>query len=76
MKITIPNLPQTIETILTLESSFDRRSQTIGQWVDEHRGYIRDNARMVNSHARNHDISILSIFLRDLLVRNIVGEGG
>lgn len=76
MKITIPDPPQTIETLLTLESSFDGRTQTIGQWVDEQRSNIRDNARLVNAHTPNHDISILSIFLRDLLVRNIVGEGG
>jgi hypothetical protein len=76
VKITIPDLPQTIEMLLPLKSTFDGRTQTIREWVNEHRSIIQKNARMVNAHSGNHDIRILSIFIRDLLVRNIVGEGG
>lgn len=76
MEITIPDLPETIETILPLVSSFDGRTQTVGKWLDEHRRRIRENVRMLNSHSRDHDIAILAIFVCDLLTRNIIGEGG
>ena len=76
MKITIPNLPQTVHELLSLESSFDGRTQTIGHWVEEHRHEIRRNLGLTNSRSYANDINVLAIFVRDLLVRNIVGEGG
>ena len=76
MKIAIPTLPEVVNKLLPLESAFDGRTQTIGHWVEEQRRDIRTNQSLAQSRSNVNDVKVLAIFLRDLLVRNIIGEGG
>jgi len=76
MKIALPNVPETIDRLMSLETSFDERSQTIRQWVKEHQEAIRTNNALVEAQSDVSDLKILRIFLSDLLVRNIGGESG
>ncbi len=76
MKITIPDLPQTIELLLDIRSSFDGRTKTIKEWLAEHRNQTKNNLELLNQQSEENDIKILSIFIRDLMVRGILGEAG
>lgn len=76
MTLEIPDLLPTIERLLPLESTFDSRTQSIQAWVDEHRRRIKENVALTQKGCDSSDIQVLHIFFRELLMRNIVGEGG
>jgi len=61
---------------MPLESSFGPRTQSIGKWVDDQRSDICENLALTEDRSDGHDMQVLRIFIRDLLMRNIVGEGG
>ncbi len=61
---------------MPLEPFFDNRTQTIEKWVDDQRGDIIKNLALTEEWSDDHDMQVLRIFIRDLLMRNIVGEGG
>ena len=76
MHLAIPEINETLSRLLPVESTFDGRTQTISEWVMEHRNEIKKNRNLLRANGTNNDIAILNIFLRDLLVRAIKGEMG
>jgi hypothetical protein len=76
MRIKLPELPETIDKLMLLESSFDSETKSIAQWLEEHRRYVAGNLRLIRRRTDANDLKVMRIFLRELLVRNIVGEGG
>ncbi|MBU1706125.1 MAG: hypothetical protein ABIJ25_01670 [Pseudomonadota bacterium] len=76
MQITIPDVSETLDRLMTVESTFDGTTQPIRQWVLEHRAKIRENRSLIENGSLANDIPILNMFLRDLLVRAIKGEMG
>jgi len=76
VQITIPDVSETLDRLMAVESTFDGTTQPIRQWVSAHRKKIEENRRLIeNGHSAN-DIPVLNMFLRDLLVRAIKGEMG
>lgn len=76
MQITIPDVSETLETLMGVESTFDGTTQPIRQWVSEHREKIKENRDLIESETPKNDIPVLNMFLRDVLVRAIKGEMG
>jgi endonuclease III len=76
MQIAIPDVSETLDRLMTVESTFDGTTQPIGQWVSEHRAKIRENRSLIENESPANDIPVLNMFLRDLLVRAIKGEMG
>ncbi len=73
MNVAIPDLPETVEKLLPLTSTFDGRTQTIAKWVQEQREDIDRNRALINA-PRPDKVEILAVFLRDLLSRSMPGE--
>lgn len=76
MHITIPDVSETLDRLMTVESTFDGTTQPIRQWVSEHREKIKENRGLIENGSSKNDIPVLNMFLRDLLVRAIKGEMG
>lgn len=76
MNITIPDVSETLDKLLQVESEFDGTKQSIRQWVDAHRIKIKENRSLIENESHANDIPVLNMFLRDLLVRAIKGEMG
>jgi endonuclease III len=76
MHITIPDVSETLDRLMTVESTFDGTTQPIWQWVSEHRAKIKENRSLIENKSPANDIPVLNMFLRDLLVRAIKGEMG
>lgn len=76
MHITIPDVSETLDRLMTVESAFDGTTQPIRQWVSEHRTKIKENRSLIENKSPANDIPVLNMFLRDLLVRAIKGEMG
>jgi endonuclease III len=76
MHITIPDVSETLDRLMTVESTFDGTTQPIRQWVSEHRAKIKENRGLIENGSSKNDIPVLIMFLRDLLVRAIKGEMG
>jgi len=77
MQIMIPNVSETLESLMAVESTFDGITRQIRQWVSEHRTEIKKNKGLIeNNRTGENDILILNLFLTDLLVRAIKGEMG
>lgn len=76
MHITIPDLNESLEKLIVVESTFDGTTQPIRQWVLDHRAKITENQRLIENNSPANDIHVLNMFLRDLLVRAIKGEMG
>ncbi|MFZ3123234.1 MAG: hypothetical protein WA104_07765 [Thermodesulfovibrionales bacterium] len=76
MHIAIPEVNETLSELMAVESTFERRTQTISKWVMEHRNKIKKNRNLLAEESPENDIKLLNIFLRDLLVRAIKGEMG
>ena len=74
MHFTIPDVTETLDRLMAIESAFDGTTAPIRQWVLEHRAKIKENRRLVKSESSASHITVLNIFLRDLLVRAIRGE--
>jgi len=76
MHFTIPDVSETLDKLMTVESTFDGNTQPIRQWVSEHRARIEENRNLIENESPANDIPVLNMFLRDLLVRAIRGEMG
>lgn len=76
MQITIPEVSETLDRLMTVESTFDGTTQPIRQWVLENRTKIKENRGLIENESSTHDIPVLNMLLRDLLVRAIKGEMG
>jgi hypothetical protein len=76
MTLNLPDFSTILERLMPLESSFGPRTQSIGKWVDDQRRDINENLALTEERSDGHDMQVLRIFIRDLLMRNIVGEGG
>lgn len=76
MQITIPDVNETLDRLMTVESTFDGTTQPIKEWVKKHRTNITENRRLIQTESSIKDIFVLNMFLRDLLVRAIRGEMG
>ena len=76
MHFTIPDVSETLDRLMTVESTFDGTTHPIRQWVSEHRKKIKENRRLIEKRSPANDIAVLHMFLRDLLVRAIKGEMG
>jgi endonuclease III len=76
MHIAIPEVSETLDKLMTVESTFDGTTQQIHQWVSEHRAKIKENRSLIENESPVNDIPVLNMFLRDLLVRAIKGEMG
>ena len=76
MHFTIPDVSETLDRLMTVESTFDGTTQPIRQWVSEHRAKIEENRNLIKNESPANDIPVLNMFLRDLLVRAIRGEMG
>lgn len=76
MQITIPDVCETLDQLMAVESTFDGTTQPIRQWVSEHRTRIKENRGLIENGSSANDIPVLNMFLRDLLVRAIKGEMG
>ena len=76
MHFTIPDVTETLDRLMTIESAFDGTTQPISRWVSKHRAKIKENRNLIKNESSANDIRILNMFLRDLLVRAIRGEMG
>jgi endonuclease III len=76
MTLNLPDFSTIPERLMPLESSFGPRTQSIGKWVDDQHRDIKENLALTEDQSDGHDMQVLRIFIRDLLMRNIVGEGG
>jgi hypothetical protein len=76
MTLELPDVCTTLERLMPLESCFESRTQPIEGWVSEQRRQTNENLALTEQRSDNHDIQVLRLFFRDLLMRNIVGEGG
>jgi len=76
MHITIPDVSDTLDRLMTVESTFDGTTLPIRQWVAEHRAKIKENRSLIENESPANDIPVLNMFLRALLVRAIKGEMG
>lgn len=76
MQITIPDVSETLDRLMAVESTFDGTTQPIRQWVSEHRRKTKENRSLIENESPANDIPVLNMFLRDLLVRAIKGEMG
>lgn len=76
MTLDVPDVLPTIERLLSMESTFNSRTQSIGAWIDEHRAQVKTNLALTQDGTDRSDMQVLRIFFRELLMRNIVGEGG
>jgi len=76
VEFSIPEVTATLDRLMSLKSTFDGKTQSIGQWVEETRSEIAKNRFLISLASAENDIAILNIFLRDLLVRAIKGEMG
>jgi hypothetical protein len=74
--LTLPDVSTILERLMQLESFFDERNQTVEKWVGEQRRQTIENLALTKTGSDGHDMQVLRIFIRDLLMRNIVGEGG
>jgi ethanolamine utilization cobalamin adenosyltransferase len=72
----IPDVSETLDRLMTVESTFDGTTQPIHRWVSEHRAKIKANRKLIENKSPANDIAILNMVLRDLLVRAIRGEMG
>ena len=55
---------------MPLESSFDSRTQSIRDWVDEQRRHITENLALTEKRSEDHDMQVLRIFFRELKYRD------
>lgn len=76
VRFTIPDVSETLDRLMMVESTFDGTTQPICQWVSEHRVKIKENRGLIENGSSQNDIPVLNMFLRDLLVRAIKGEMG
>lgn len=76
MQIAIPDVNESLERLIAVKSTFDGTTQPIRQWVSVHRAEIEKNRSLIDNDSAEHDIHVLNMFLRDLLVRAIKGEMG
>lgn len=76
MQITIPDVNETLDRLMAVESTFDGTTQSIRQWVLESRTKIKENRGLIENKSSINDIPVLNMLLRDLLVRAIKGEMG
>ncbi len=76
MHFTIPDVGETLDRLMTIESTFLGTTQSIRQWVSEHRAEIKRNQSLLDNKSLKNDILILNMFLGTLLVRAIKGEMG
>ena len=76
MHFTIPDVIETLKRLMTVESTFDEITQPIHKWLSKYRIEIIENRNLIEKNPQESDITVLNIFLRDLLVRAIKGEMG
>jgi len=76
MQIAIPDVKKTLNTLMAVRSTFEDRTQSISDWVMEHRNEMKKNQLLLAVKSPANDIAILNIFLCNLLVRAIKGEMG
>lgn len=76
MQIAIPEVNKTLNTLMAVRSTFEDRTQSISDWVMEHRNEMKKNQLLLAVKSPANDIAILNIFLCNLLVRAIKGEMG
>lgn len=76
MTLNLPDFSTILERLMPLESTFGPLKQSIGEWVKDQRRDINENRALTEKRSDDHDMQVLRIFIRDLLMRNIVGEGG
>jgi len=74
VQITIPNVSETLDRLMGVESTFDGTTQPVRQWISEHRRKIKENLSLIEDESSANAIPVLNIFLRDLLARAIKGE--
>ncbi len=75
MKLEIPPIRRVITRMLPMPATFNGRTKTIETWVKAHRRSMARNRRMAVG-PRKDDLAVLRLFLRELLIRAISGEGG
>ncbi len=76
MTLELPDVCTTLERLMPLQSRFDSRTLPIEEWVQEQRKQIVKNLALTRNRSDEEDVEMLRIFFRELLMRNIVGEGG
>lgn len=74
--LVLPDVSTTLERLMTIQTSFASRTQTIGAWVKEHGDAIKMNLELTRGRSDEGDLEVLRIFLRELLMSSISGEGG
>ncbi len=52
MHIAIPEVNETLSKLLAVESTFDGRTQTISEWIMEHRNVIKENRDLLTGKHR------------------------
>lgn len=76
MKLQIPDVPQILNLLKPVESSFESRTETIETWIKEHRKSMEENRALIKYPCDKNNIAILSILIPDLLMRGMKGERG
>lgn len=76
MNIELPDVNNTISEIIEIESSFEGKTKTIKEWVEDHRQAIKKNKQLIKDKSEESDIEILISILGNLLLRAMWGEKG
>jgi len=75
-QIVLPDINNVLRLLGRVECSYDGKSYRISEWAQRHRDAIDYNQELAQKGTDKADISVLLIFLRDLLVRAMRGEKG
>ncbi len=75
MTLLLPDVSTTLEKLMLIEASFRKTTQTIGEWVNEHRDAIKTNLKLTQERSDENDMKVLRILLRELLM-TVSGNAG
>jgi endonuclease III len=76
MTLELPDVCTTLEMLMPLKSRFESSIQPIEEWVKKQRIEIEENVSLTKNRSNDDDMKVLRLFLRDLLMRNMIGEVG
>ncbi|MBU1091618.1 hypothetical protein KKA27_02035 [Patescibacteria group bacterium] len=76
MQITLPNIKEIIPKLLKKKSVFNKREQTIKDWLNEQQERIRRNNFLLKNKSEENNIKILNLLFGGLLMRRVRDEIG